>query len=457
MARPKRTYRCRSCGASPTTWAGQCPACNEWATVEEVTGAEARMVALAGSGGAGGASVRALADVGTGAVFPAPTGVDEIDRVLGGGLTPGSVSLLGGEPGVGKSTLTLQLAVSVAAQGASVLLVAGEEAPAQVAARAARLGPLPPTLAVLDDTSVPAVVAALEAVRPQVAIVDSIQMVRADDVDGPPGSVSQLKASTEALIAAAKQLGVSVILVGHLTKDGSLAGPRVIEHLVDTVLTFEGDRAGQLRYLRTVKHRFGPTTEVGLFEMTGGGLAAVADPAGRFLADRQAGLAGSVVVPVLEGRRPILVEVQALAVEVSNPPGRVAVQGVDSRRLAMLSAVMVRRMGIPVNRQDVFVSCAGGAVAKEPGADLGLVLALASSMLNRPLPPDLVVCGEVGLGGELRAVPQLDLRLQEAYRLGFRSAVVPSSAGRGPTGMALTRAATVADAVATIRFGASPL
>jgi DNA repair protein RadA/Sms len=366
------------------------------------------------------------------------------------------VSLLGGEPGVGKSTLTLQLAVSVARQGASVLLVAGEEAPSQVAARAARLGAVPATLSVLEDTSVEAVVAALEAVRPQVAVVDSIQMVQVEGIEGRPGSVGQLKAATEALIAAAKELAVSVILVGHLTKDGSLAGPRVIEHLVDTVLSFAGDRSGQLRYLRAVKHRFGPTAEVGLFEMTAAGLGAVVDPSARFLADRQVGLAGSVVVPVLEGRRPILVEVQALTVDVSPLGGQVAVQGVDRSRLAMVRAVLARRVGCSLARHDVFVSCTGGAVVKEPGADLGLALALASSVRDRPVPPDLIACGEIGLGGELRSVPQLELRLQEAYRLGFRTAVVPASAGRAPTGMTVIRSRTVSEAVVGLRSGSAP-
>lgn len=454
MARSRRFYLCRSCGATPTTWAGQCPHCGEWATIEEVSGqqarsADARREAVRLHGEAG--PVRALAEIDTGPVFPSPTGLDEVDRVLGGGLTAGSVTLLGGEPGIGKSTLTLQLACAVAAQGASVLLVAGEEAPSQVAARAARLGPVPHRLSVLGDAGSGAIVAALESLRPQVAIVDSIQMVRVEGIEGAPGSVSHLRAATEELLVAAKRLDTSIVLIGHLTKDGLLAGPRVIEHLVDTVLSFAGDRSGQLRYLRAVKHRFGPTTEVGLFEMTPLGLEAVADPSGRFLADRQAGLAGSVVVPVLEGRRPVLVELQALTVDVNPSPGQVQVQGVDKRRLAMVAAVLARRAGCSPARHEIFVSCAGGASVKEPGADLGLALALASSLRDRPAPPDLVVCGEVGLGGEVRAVPQLELRLQEAYRLGFRRAVVPASAGPGPTGMTVIGVRTVSEALAQLR------
>jgi DNA repair protein RadA/Sms len=444
MSRSKRFYRCQSCGASPATWAGRCPGCNAWATVEEVTAGEARMAALVGVARSAG-TIWSLAEIDTGAVIPTPTGLDEVDRVLGGGLTAGSVSLLGGEPGVGKSTLTLQLAVSVANRGAAVLLVAGEEAPSQVAARAARLGPVPGTLSVTDDVSVEAVVAALEAVRPQVAIIDSVQMVRVHGIDGVPGSVSQLKAATEALLAAAKELAVSIVLVGHLTKDGALAGPRVIEHLVDTVLSFAGDRSGQLRYLRAVKHRFGPTTEVGLFEMTATGLAVVADPSGRFLSGRQPGLAGSVVLPAMEGRRPILVEVQALTVETQGH-ARTTVQGLDRSRMALIAAVLGRRAGSPLHRHDTFVSCAGGASVTEPGADLAVAVAVLSSLADTPVAADLVACGEIGLGGELRSVPQLELRLQEAYRLGFRSAVVPASAGRIPTGMEVHRAHTVRQA-----------
>jgi DNA repair protein RadA/Sms len=381
---------------------------------------------------------------------PSPTGLDELDRVLGGGLTPGSVTLLGGEPGVGKSTLTLQAAAIASAGGASVLLVAGEEAPAQIASRARRIGQVPTSLAVIDDTSVDAIVGAMEHSRPFLVVVDSIQTVRVDDVDGSPGSVGQLRAATDRLVAAAKRLQTSVIMVGHVTKEGTLAGPRVIEHLVDTVLSFAGDRSGELRYLRAVKHRFGPTSEVGLFAMTPLGLGPVDDPSGRFLTDRQPGLPGSVVVPTLEGRRPVLVELQALTVDVAPNSGRVAVQGVDGRRLALVSAVLTRRVGWPIARHDVFVSSTGGATVTEPGADLGLAVALASSLTDAPTPPELVACGEIGLGGELRSVPRLELRLQEAYRLGFRAAIVPASAPEGPAGMTLYRSSTVAEALTSI-------
>jgi DNA repair protein RadA/Sms len=412
--------------------------------VEEVSGARG----AAAVRGGGELLARPLTEARCGAALPTPTGIDEVDRCLGGGLTAGSVTLLGGEPGVGKSTLTLQLAAAVAGRGAAVMLVAGEESPTQIAARADRLGTIPERLSVVDDCSVEAIIAGREELRPQIAVVDSIQTVRVDDIDGSAGSVVQLKAATERLVAAAKRLRVSVILVGHLTKDGSLAGPRVIEHMVDTVLSFAGDRSGGLRYLRPVKHRFGPTTEVGLFEMTAGGLVAVDDPSDRFLCDRQAGLAGSVIVPTIEGRRAILVEVQALTVDVAPNGGRARVQGVEQRRLEMVSAVLARRAGCPLARYDVFVSSTGGTAVREPAADLGLAVALVSSLVDRPVAPHLVVCGEVGLGGELRSVPQIEPRLHESFRLGFRTALVPASAPDGPTGLRVLRASNLGEALA---------
>lgn len=453
MARTRRIHVCRNCGAQHPSWTGRCPSCQAWATVEEV----ARSAPGRGPSGPNGPGsgnrpeARPLARLAPEANVPSPTGIDEVDRVLGGGLVPGAVTLLGGEPGVGKSTLTLQMALGVAGRGAGVLIVAGEEAPAQIAARAARLGPVPPSLLVVDDPSVGAVVAAIDEARPQVAVIDSIQTTRHDELDHSPGSVAQLKAVTEELVGVAKRTQVSIVLIGHLTKDGALAGPKVIEHLVDTVLSFGGDASGQLRFLRAVKHRFGPTTEVGMFEMGAGGLAEVADPSERFLADRQADLPGSVVVPMVEGRRPIMVEVQALTVPVGSSAGpgagSVVVQGVEPRRVAMISAVMARWAGLPLVQHQVYVSATGGAKLTEPGADLALALALASSVSGRPVGPDVVACGEVGLGGELRSVPLLEQRLQEAFRLGFRTALVPPSAPPGPTGMRLVRSPTLAAAL----------
>ncbi len=444
MAKRRRSFVCRHCGARHPKWTGRCPACDTWASVEEAVEVDGARTSVTGR--QQGAVPLARFDLGT--TVPAPTGIDELDRVLGGGLTPGSVTLIGGEPGVGKSTLTLQMATAVSAHGATTLLVAGEEAPAQVAARAGRLGPVPENLLVVDDVTVDGIVAALDQARPQLAIVDSIQTVSVDHLDSAPGSASQVRAATERLIGAAKRLDVSLVLIGHLTKDGSLAGPKVIEHLVDTVLSFGGDRSSELRYLRAVKHRYGPTSEVGLFEMTQAGLEVLADPSERFLADRQPGLPGSVVVAALDGRRPVLVELQALTVDVAPNRGSTTVQGVDGRRLAMVGAVLDRRAGLPVARHDLFVSATGGAKLTEPGADLGLAVAVASSLFDRSVPADVVVCGEVGLGGEIRSVSRTEARLQEAYRLGFRTAIVPASAREAPTGMRVEAVSTVSEALA---------
>ncbi len=393
---------------------------------------------------------RPLGDVELDMALPFPVGVDEIDRVLGGGLTPGSVTLLAGEPGVGKSTLTLQIAMSIAAAGSSVLLVAGEEAPTQVAARAGRLGRIPETLTVIDELSTDAVIAAMRGEAPQLLIVDSVQTLHDPEVDSAPGSVTQVKAVAGTLVAEAKKSGVSVLLIGHVTKEGSIAGPRVLEHMVDTVLSFDGERHSELRFLRTVKHRFGPTNEVGIFDMTAEGLTPVPDPSTRYLQDRQPSLAGSVVVPMLSGRRPVLVEIQALAVDAGGRPGHMTVQGVDGRRAALVSAVLASRAGYRVQGFDIFLSAAGGAAVDEPAADLGLALAMASAIDGQPVSPDVVICGEIGLGGELRSVPLLESRLQESYRMGFRTAITPASAPEGPTGLRICRESTVGGALAAV-------
>lgn len=447
MAKQRRVHVCRECGAEHPTWTGRCPACQAWATVSEVAQAsDGGGRERAGSVG----EAKPLASVGTDPALPFPVGLDEVDRVLGGGLTPGSVTLLAGEPGIGKSTLTLQVAASVAGAGGTVVLVAGEEAPSQVASRASRLGPVPPNLLVVDECSVQSVVSVMRAERPQLLIVDSIQTCHDADLDSAQGSVTQVKAVAARLVAEAKRSGVSVLLIGHVTKEGAIAGPRVLEHVVDTVLSFDGERHGQLRFLRSVKHRFGPTDEVGIFDMTTEGLQAVPDPSTRYLQDRRPGLAGSVVVPVLSGRRPVLVEIQALAVEVSGRPGQITAQGVDGRRSALLAAVLASRAGYRVNGFDVFLSAAGGATVDEPAADLGLALAMASAIDGQPVSPDVVLCGEVGLGGEVRSVPLLEQRLQESYRMGFRTALVPGSAPTGPTGLRVLRHGDVAAALGSV-------
>ena len=358
----------------------------------------------------------------------AATGVDELDRVLGGGLFTGSVTLLGGEPGIGKSTLLLQAAASMAARDMRCLVVSAEESPAQVRQRAERLGALGPNLWIVGETSLPAIQAAVEQVKPDVLVVDSIQTVWDPEVESSPGSVSQVRDCAHQLAVAAKSGGPTVVLVGHVTKDGALAGPRVLEHLVDTVLSFEGERHHALRMLRAVKHRFGATGELGLFEMTSAGLEGVSDPGSLFLGDRRAGTPGSVVFPAMEGHRPLLVEIQALVVQTQAPSPRRSASGYDAGRLALLLAVLDRRAGVRLGDHEVYVSVVGGVQIDDPGADLAVCMALASAKTSRPIEDGLVVVGEVGLGGELRQVAHTPRRLGEAGRLGFRSAIVPAGA-----------------------------
>jgi DNA repair protein RadA/Sms len=378
------------------------------------------------------------------------TGVAELDRVLGGGLVPGSVTLVGGEPGVGKSTLLLQVAAGVATAGAQALYVSAEESKQQVRLRAERLGALAPGLLLASETALPQLVAHLDAVAPQLLIVDSIQTVHDPELGSAPGSVAQVRECAAALVREAKQRDVAVVLVGHVTKEGSLAGPRVLEHVVDTVVTFEGDRHHALRLLRAVKHRFGSTDELGLLEMTETGLHAVDDPSRLFLADRRPGVSGSAVVPAIAGHRPMLVVVQALAVRSALATPRRSANGLDAGRLAMLLAVLERRGELSAAHVDLYALAVGGVRLVEPAADLALVLAAASSLLGRALPPDLVAVGEVGLGGEVRHVAQLERRLAEAHRLGFTRALVPSNAAEVDVGPDLVRVASVLDALGVV-------
>ena len=379
--------------------------------------------------------------------MPVPLGFAEVDSVLGGGLVPGSVTLLSGEPGIGKSTLSLQVAMHAAAPGAGVVLVTGEEAPAQVAARGVRLGEIPPSLRVLDNTDLDAVIATLEDLKPQLVVVDSIQTMRASAVDSAAGSVNQLRSVAARLVDMAKRCNVSVLIIGHVTKDGTLAGPRVLEHLVDTVLSFDGDRQNSLRYLRAAKHRFGPTNDVGVFEMTGRGLLSVEDPSDHFLVDRQPGAAGSVVVPTLDGRRPLLVELQSLVNGGSGMGSSVSTQGVPTARVKQAIALLSRYLSLDFVGTEVYVSAAGGATVNEPGGDLGLCLSLLSALHGQRFPAELVACAEIGLAGELRSVPHMERRLQEAHRMGFHLALVPESAPTPPTGLTLIKAATLLGAV----------
>jgi DNA repair protein RadA/Sms len=446
-AKVRTQYRCSACRGTTAAWQGRCPTCGEWnALVEErrhsaATAAGVRMLL------ADVEPARPVAEVDVDASPTRPTGIDELDRVLGGGLVPGSVTLVGGEPGVGKSTLLTQLAAAIAGTGGRALYVSAEESAQQVRRRVERLGPLPAGLWLAAETALPAIVAHLEQVQPDVVVIDSIQTVHDPELGSGPGGVTQVRECAHRLVVEAKARGVAVVLVGHVTKDGGLAGPRVLEHVVDTVLAFEGDRHHALRLLRAVKHRFGSTAELGLFEMSDAGLIPVPDPSALFLTDRRPEAAGTAVVPMMEGHRPLLVEVQALVAPTTLPQPRRSAQGLDAGRLALLLAVLDQRAGVGVGKYDVFALAVGGVRVVEPAADLALCLAVASSASGLPLPADLVACAEVGLGGELRQVAHTERRLAEAARLGFRRAVLPLSAPEPPPGLVALRVATVADAL----------
>jgi DNA repair protein RadA/Sms len=368
-----------------------------------------------------------LVDVDPLAVPRHATGVSEFDRVLGNGLVGGSVTLIGGEPGMGKSTLVLQVLGAMAAAGRRCLLVAAEESAAQVRLRAERLDTLAPNLLVVAETSLPAVCAHVESLEPEVVAIDSIQSVHDPDAPGTAGSVAQVREGAQRVVRLAKETDAATLLVGHVTKDGNLAGPRALEHVVDTVLSFEGDRHHGLRMLRALKHRFGPTDELGLMEMTTQGLLPLDDPSTLFLADRRTGASGSVVAAVMEGSRPLCVEVQALVGSTSGPVPRRVAQSFDAGRMSMLVAVLQRRARLHVGENDIYTSVAGGVRVNEPGADLAVAVAIASARQDLPIDAHTVVLGEVGLGGEVRTVAQTPRRLAEALRLGFVRAVVPLS------------------------------
>ncbi|MCB0999646.1 MAG: DNA repair protein RadA [Acidimicrobiales bacterium] len=444
MARLRLVYRCSDCGTAFPKWAGQCTACQAWNTlVEDVDDPEPAAVPIP----AAASVARPIAEYGAEIGGPRPTGIAELDRVLGVGIVPGSVTLLGGEPGIGKSTLLLQL---LAWWAGRTLYVSAEESAPQVRLRAERLGALQPDLWLLSETVLPHILRAIDEVEPTLVVIDSIQTVADPELGAAPGSISQVRGCAARLVHEAKTRGVPIVLVGHVTKDGGLAGPRTLEHVVDVVLGFEGERHHSLRLLRAVKNRFGPTDELGLFEMAEQGLVGVPDASRLFLADRRTGVAGSAVLPTLDGQRPMLVEVQALATSTSagGSPRRSA-QGIDPGRLALLLAVLERRARVVAAGLEIYASAAGGVRLAEPGADLAISLAVASAITNQPLPPDLVVFGEVGLAGEVRQVSHARRRLTEAGRLGFRRAIVPANSPNGIDGVQLLRVSTVTEALAT--------
>ena len=446
MSRSSSAYRCAECGSLASRWMGRCPACGGWGTVGESPSPASRQVA---SGADAASTATPIGRLASGDWRPRPTGLPELDRVLGGGLVPGSVTLLGGEPGVGKSTLLLQVLARLAGGGARCLLVSGEESPHQVRLRAERLETLAPELWLLAETELPRILHVVEQVDPAFLVLDSIQTVVDPELPGAPGSVAQVRGCAHRLVRLAKERGLTTVLVGHVTKDGSLAGPRVLEHLVDTVLSFAGDRHHALRLLRATKHRFGSTAELGLFEMSEGGLSPVTDAGRLFLSDRRPGVPGSVVVAAMDGHRPLLVELQALVAPAGAGGGspRRSAQGLDSGRLAFLLAVLDRRAGVRMAANDVYALAVGGVRVADPGADLALALALVSAVSDRALPADLVACAEVGLAGELRQVPRMTHRLAEAARLGFRRALVAASAPEAPPGITVVRASTLVDAL----------
>jgi DNA repair protein RadA/Sms len=454
VARAQSRFVCQACGAEFLRWEGQCRSCAEWNTLVETVitaRARARRPALARAGQPIGAvPLSAPAD---GAVDRMPTGMRELDRVLGGGIVPGSLLLIGGEPGVGKSTLLLQVAGGIAAAHGSVLYATGEESADQLRLRASRLGlgggPAADAIAVLATSEVGAIIEAARARRPAIVVVDSIQTMTVDELDGPAGSVGQVRESALRLMDLAKGDGIAVVLVGHVTKDGSIAGPRTLEHLVDAVIELGGERGGVMRLLRASKNRFGSTDELGVFEMGESGLREVADPGRAFLAEHDGAAPGSVVAATMEGSRPLLVEVQALVSPAGyGTPARRA-SGIDPTRLALLLAVLGRRAGIGLGSHNVYANLAGGLTVAEPGLDLAVALALASSLRDRPVDRGTVAVGEVGLLGELRPVSGLDRRLREAARLGFERAIVPVGrrSGSSVEGILVVPVANLRDAL----------
>src|SRR5450631_4456876 len=423
MAKAKTAYACTECGGQTSKWQGQCPHCGVWNTLIETIAATpaSRFQALAG----GASVVRALSSVEAGDNPRAPTGIEEFDRVLGGGLVPGGVILLGGDPGIGKSTLLLQAMASIGVSRRA-LYVTGEESADQIALRAQRLGLVNAAVELLAEVQLEAIVGAIRTQRPDVVVIDSIQTVYTEALESAPGSVAQVRECAAQLTRLAKQTGITVILVGHVTKEGAIAGPRVLEHIVDTVLYFEGDTHSSFRLVRAIKNRFGAANELGVFAMTERGLKGVANPSALFLSQHEQAVAGSCILATVEGSRPLLVEVQALVDPVQGALARRVAVGLDPQRLALLLAVMHRHGGVETSGLDVYVNAVGGMRIGEPAADLAVLMAVYSSLKNKPLESKSLVFGEVGLAGEIRPVQRGQERLREAAKLGFRRALIPA-------------------------------
>jgi DNA repair protein RadA/Sms len=428
MAKDKSLYVCNECGGTSTRWLGKCPSCGAWnslvETVAEAPAASKNRLSAGPKGLAPASELAVLSEIEAADVARTPTGLGELDRVLGGGIVEGGVVLIGGDPGIGKSTLLLQALDALQRSGMSTLYVTGEESGAQVALRSRRLGLSNSQVRVLAEIQLEKILATLDAKKPAIAVIDSIQTVYSDQLSSAPGSVAQVRECAAHLTRAAKASGVAIVLVGHVTKEGALAGPRVLEHMVDTVLYFEGDTHSSYRLIRAIKNRFGAVNEIGVFAMTEKGLKGVSNPSAIFLSQHSAPVPGSCVLVTLEGTRPLLVEVQALVDSGGPSPRRLSV-GLDRDRLAMLLAVLHRHAGVSCADQDVFVNAVGGVRIGEPAADLAVLLAITSSLRGKALPQGFLAFGEVGLAGEVRPAPRGQERLKEAAKLGFKIAIVP--------------------------------
>ncbi|MBL1068625.1 DNA repair protein RadA [Streptomyces sp. 7-21] len=441
----RSSYRCSECGWTTAKWLGRCPECQSWGTVEEVGAAPAVRTAAAARVASPAVPIGQVEGK---RVAARSTGVPELDRVLGGGLVPGAVVLVAGEPGVGKSTLLLDVAAKSATEQHRTLYVTAEESAGQVRLRADRIGALRDHLYLAAETDLASVLGQLDTVKPDLLVLDSVQTVASGEIDGAPGGMAQVREVAGALIRASKERGMSTLLVGHVTKDGAIAGPRLLEHLVDVVLHFEGDRHARLRLVRGVKNRYGPTDEVGCFELHDEGITSLADPSGLFLTRRDEPVPGTCLTVTLEGRRPLVAEVQALTVATQIPSPRRTTSGLETSRVSMVLAVLEQRGRIPaLGKNDIYTATVGGVRLTEPAADLAVALALASAAGDTPLPQNLVAVGEVGLAGEVRRVTGVQRRLAEAARLGFTHALVPVDSGDVPAGMRVREVADIGEAL----------
>jgi DNA repair protein RadA/Sms len=429
MAKAKTIYSCTECGAAEPKWQGQCPSCMAWnSLVESIeeSGTSTNRFANKFEGLAASSQLQKISSIKAAEIERTPTGISEFDRVLGGGLVEGGVVLIGGDPGIGKSTLLLQVLCHLG-KSAQAIYVSGEESPQQIAMRAKRLGLDASEVELLAEINLEKILATLQTHKPNIAVIDSIQTVYSEALQSAPGSVAQVRECSAQLTRLAKQLGITVILVGHVTKEGTLAGPRVLEHIVDTVLYFEGDQNSAFRLIRAFKNRFGAVNELGVFAMTEHGLREVANPSALFLSHHEGQVAGSCITVTMEGTRPLLIEIQALVDESHAPNPKRLATGLEQNRLAMLLAVLNRHAGIPCFDQDVFINAVGGVKIAEPAVDLAVILSIVSSLKNKPLEPKLIVFGEVGLAGEVRPVQGGQMRLKEAAKLGFTKAIVPKA------------------------------